>query len=66
MLFHYIGNRIFNIQTRKIANNLGYTLNQYGLFDINSNKKIDFEPNGEVDIFKFLKIPYKKPEERNY
>ena len=32
-LFHYTGSRAYNIRTRAHAKRLGWTLNQYGLFD---------------------------------
>ena len=33
-LFHYTGSRAYNIRTRAHAKRLGWTLNQYGLFNI--------------------------------
>jgi|SRR3972149_237989 len=61
-LFHYTGNKNFNIRTRAQAKRLGYKLNQYGLFK--AGKKID-GISDEKEIFKILNVTYKKPYERN-
>jgi len=47
---------------RNKANDLGYTLNEYGLFDKN-NKRVN-GLNTEKDIFNFLKIIYLDPSKR--
>jgi len=60
-LFHYIGNKNFNIRSRRLAKLLGYKLSQYGLFK--NNKKIIV--NSEKELFNILNITYKTPEQRN-
>ena len=62
-LLHHTGSKIFNIRMRKQAKDLGYKLNQYGLFN-NEGKKIKVK--NEKDIFKILEMKYKKPEERDH
>ena len=69
-LFHYTGNKLFNIRTRAHAKNLGYKLNQYGLFKPSEGKNdndilIDHIFNDEIDIFNFLGITYKLPRDRS-
>jgi hypothetical protein len=60
-LFHYTGNKIFNIRTRAQAKRLGYKLSQYGLYK--DGERIPVK--SEEEIFEILQIDYKKPEERN-
>ena len=60
-LFHYTGNKTFNIRTRAQAKRLGYTLNQYGLFKNTSKISV----NNEKELFDILQVTYKKPSERN-
>ena len=61
-LFHYTGNKNFNIRTRAQAKRLGYKLNQYGLFD---NNGVKITVKDEKEIFKILNVTYKEPCERN-
>jgi DNA polymerase/3'-5' exonuclease PolX len=63
-LFHYTGNKIFNIRTRAHAKHLGYTLNQYGLFK-NGKQLYKNDIKSENDLFNILGVTYKTPEERN-
>jgi len=61
-LLHFTGSKGTNIDMRRRANQLGYTLNQYGLTDENG---ITVEGlNTEKDIFEFLQLPYKQPWDR--
>jgi len=62
-LLHHTGSKIFNIRMRKQAKDLGYKLNQYGLFN---KKGIKINVSNEKEIFKILELPYKKPENRNH
>lgn len=64
-LLHHTGNKLQNIKLRRKANNMGYKLNQYGLFNLIDNAKLKQEMKTEKDIFDFLGKKYKKPEERN-
>lgn len=69
-LLHHTGSVATNIKMRAEAKRQGYLLNQYGIFPIDKNnleatKRLeDFEFNLESDIFKFLGLPYVKPEDR--
>lgn len=64
-LLHHTGNKLQNIKLRKRANDMGYKLNQYGLFDLSTGLSIKHDVKNEKDIFDLLKKKYKKPEERN-
>jgi DNA polymerase/3'-5' exonuclease PolX len=60
-ILYFTGSKDFNKKMRQVAINLGYTLNEYGLF----NKKKQFSVNSEKDIFDYLGLEYIKPSERN-
>lgn len=60
---HFTGSAAHNIKLRSKAKELGYTLNQYGLYKIGTNEKISGIKT-EEDIFNFLKLPYVSPENR--
>lgn len=62
-LFYTTGNKLFNIYTRKLAKKLGYTLSQNGMTSIKTNRNIT-SLHSEKDIFKFLKIEYVEPQDR--
>lgn len=62
MKLYSTGSKMFNIRQRMHAKKLGYKLNQEGLFDIKTNKRIN--ANTEKDIFKILKMDYKNPKDR--
>lgn len=62
-VLHYTGSKTFNIRMRKHAKDLGYKLNQYGLYN-NKGKKIKITT--EKQIFKLLGVDYKKPEDRDH
>lgn len=59
-LLHFTGSNEFNIKIRKIAKNMGYKLNEYGLF---KGKEL-IPTNSEKDIFDKLGLDYVPPEER--
>jgi len=63
MLLYSTGSKEFNIKMRSIAKRKGYLLNQNGLFNKNSQKKID-NLKSEKDYFDFLEMEYKLPEDR--
>jgi DNA polymerase/3'-5' exonuclease PolX len=63
-LLYFGSSRIYSKKIRTIASKMGYKLNDKGLFDKNTGKRINFEPKIEKDIFDFLKIEYVKPENR--
>jgi len=65
MLFHYTGNKKYNIRTRFHAKKKGWLLNQYGLWDRKTKKKLySSKIKTERDLVKILGISYKKPENR--
>lgn len=65
MLFHYTGNKKYNIRTRFYAKTKGWLLNQYGLWDRKTNKKLySSKIKTERDLINILGISYKKPSDR--
>jgi DNA polymerase (family 10) len=65
MLFHYTGNKKYNIRTRFNAKRKGWLLNQYGLWDRKTKKQLwGRKIKTEKDLTKILGISYKKPEDR--
>jgi len=63
-LLYFTGDFDINIALRKKANELGYTLSEYGLKP-NSNNIPNIELNSEREIFKFLGFKYLQPKDRN-
>ena len=61
-ILYFTGSDDFNKDMRKYALQMGYTLNEHRIMEINTKKEITIEK--EKDIFKFLGIPYVKPENR--
>lgn len=61
-LFYNTGSKNYNIEMRKIAIKKGYKLNEYGLFDKQTGKKI--AGRTEKEICKKLGVKYLKPEQR--
>jgi len=59
---YFIGSKEYNIQLRKIALSKGYTLNEYGLFELKTKKKVAGKT--EKEILKKLNVKYTKPEKR--
>ena len=64
-LLYFGSSREFSKKIRAYASSLGYKLNEYGLFDKKTGKSIRLNPKNEGNIFKFLKIPYILPKNRN-
>lgn len=65
-LLYFTGSFEFNIEMRKNAKNNGYLLNEYGIFDKYTKKRIKKTEgfSTEKDIFKFLDMVYVSPENR--
>ena len=66
-LLYFTGSKIFNTVMRQRALSMGYTLNEHGLSHMKGGvkgAKVDHEFKSEKDIFDFLNMDYKKPEER--
>ena len=61
-LLYFTGSKEFNVKMRERAKQLGYRLNEKGLFGDDSTKVKNL--TSEKDIFKFLKIKYVEPNER--
>ncbi len=61
-ILYFTGAKDFNRKMRMIANNYGYTLNEYGLYDEN-NKTIPV--SSEKDIFDILGMEYVDPQFRS-
>lgn len=64
-ILYFTGNAEFNKRMRGLAEQLGYTLNEYGLYKLEGNKKIRIETKTEKDIFDKLGMEYLPPEKRN-
>jgi len=67
-LLYFTGSKQFNTIQRQRANDLGYTLNEHGLYKLIKGKKKgakveEYFPD-EKSIFEFLKMKYMKPDER--
>jgi len=66
-ILYFTGSKVFNTVMRQRALNMGYSLNEHGLYKMVAGKKgamIDHTFPDEKSIFKFLGMKYKKPEER--
>jgi DNA polymerase/3'-5' exonuclease PolX len=63
MLFHYTGDKHYNIRTRAYAKKKGFLLNQYGLWHISNKKKV-LNINSEKDLISYLQISYREPKQR--
>jgi DNA polymerase/3'-5' exonuclease PolX len=63
-MLYFGSSRNFSKYIRKIASSKGYKLNEKGLFDKKTGKKIALQPTSEKDIFDFLEIPYVQHEDR--
>lgn len=67
-ILYFTGSKNFNTEMRRHALSLGYTMNEHGITSLNnSNNNIlmNTQFNKEEDIFKFLGLDYKQPNERN-
>jgi DNA polymerase (family 10) len=60
---HFTGSKYENIEMRRRAISMGYSLNEYGLTRESDGSKIT-NLKSERDIYEFLGIPYKEPYER--
>jgi len=61
-VLHATGSATFNEYLRQVARAQGKKLNEYGLYDFNTNKPINIKT--EHDIFHALGLPYIAPEKR--
>lgn len=60
-ILYFTGSRDFNKKMRHVALGMGYTLNEYGLYD---NNGIMFDVESEKDIFDKLGMEYINPDKR--
>eukprot|EP01095_Lingulamoeba_sp_RSL-Kostka_P005051 TRINITY_DN16414_c0_g1_i1.p1 TRINITY_DN16414_c0_g1~~TRINITY_DN16414_c0_g1_i1.p1 ORF type:complete len:381 (-),score=130.55 TRINITY_DN16414_c0_g1_i1:155-1297(-) len=66
-LLYFTGSDFFNTQMRMIALERGYTLNEYNITPMGETgeKGAPLPVSSEEDIFDYLDLEYKDPEERN-
>ena len=60
-MLYFTGSKDFNKKMRMVAVNMGYLLNEYGLY---KNNKL-FKANSEKEIFDYLNLEYVDPQFRN-
>ena len=66
-VLYFTGSKTFNTVMRGYALKKGFTMNEHGIYHMVSKKKGDKVPyifRTEEDIFRFLGLTYKRPEER--
>jgi DNA polymerase (family 10) len=59
---YFTGNQSHNVKLRTIAKNQGYKINEYGIFEIDTNKKVGGE--FEKEIYEVLGLNYIEPQLR--
>lgn len=67
-VLYFTGSKAFNTMQRQRALDLGYTLNEHGIYKMVGGikgDKIEEKFPDEKSIFKFLSMKYKTPEERS-
>ena len=66
-VLYFTGSKAFNTFMRRRALEIGYTLNEHGIYKMTSGKKgnkVDMAFPDEKSIFDFLSMEYREPEER--
>lgn len=63
-LLYFGSSEGFSKKIRIEASKKGYKLNDKGIYNKKTGKRIDFDPKDERDIFKYLGLEYIKPEDR--
>jgi DNA polymerase/3'-5' exonuclease PolX len=66
-ILYFTGSAIFNTMMRQHALHMGYSMNEHGLYKMETGKKttkLDILFKNEKQIFNFLHMEYKKPTER--
>ena len=66
-ILYFTGSKYFNTAMRQHALDLGFSLNEHGLYKMKSGKKGDKIPmimSNEKDIFDFLGLEYVEPKDR--
>lgn len=64
-LLYFTGDFVQNINMRKKAKRMKYSLSQHGLKNLKTNKMVKGIKT-EKDIFSFLRMKYKEPNERSH
>jgi DNA polymerase/3'-5' exonuclease PolX len=64
-LLYFTGDVVQNIHMRQKAKHMKYSLSQHGLKNLKTGNMVK-GIKSEKDIFSFLKIPYKTPENRSH
>ena len=63
-LLYFTGSGPFNKKMRRLAEQLGYLLNEYGLYKLNGEKKKRIRIKSEKDVFDILGMEYLEPSKR--
>lgn len=66
-ILYFTGSKIFNTVMRRVALEKGYTMNEHGINKMEEKKKgekVNIKFTSEDDIFNFLGLEYKAPNER--
>jgi DNA ligase (NAD+) len=66
-ILYFTGSKIFNTVMRHHALTMGFTMNEHGLYNMEAKKKgdkVDHIFKDERDIFDYLNLEYKAPNER--
>lgn len=61
---YFTGSKWFNTAMRQRALDLGYSLNEHGFTNKENGNKVELTISSEQDIFSFLQMEYKTPEQR--
>ena len=63
-VIYFTGSKNFNVLVRQKCKSKGYSLNEYGLINV-ENKELRYLQS-EEELFEILEIPYLKPDERDF
>ena len=63
-VLYFTGSKMFNIGMRRHALSMGLSLNEHGLTEVKSKKKLELAMKLEKDIFSFLGLQYVEPTNR--
>jgi DNA polymerase (family 10) len=61
-MLYFTGSKEHNIKLRTLARNRGYKINEYGIFDADTNKRLAGAT--EEEMYRFLNLKYIPPEQR--
>jgi DNA polymerase (family 10) len=66
-LFHYTGSRLYNVRTRAHAKRRGWRLNQYGLFDAATGRRVRGSAHirTEREVAALIGVSYRSPSDRS-